>query len=177
MAKQLTDFIRTIADYPKKGVMFRDITTLINTPDGLKMAIDQLATHYKNQTIDRIAAIESRGFIIGAPLAYLLGTGLVLIRKKGKLPCKVYSENYELEYGTNTLEIHTDAILPGERVLIIDDLLATGGTAEAAIKLVRQCGGNVTECAFIIDLPDLKGKEKLATLGCSAFTLCQFEGD
>ena len=177
MTKQLTDFIRTIPDYPKKGILFRDITSLLNNPEGLKMAVDQLAARYQGQGIDRIAAIDSRGFVFGAPLAYLLGAGLVLIRKKGKLPGEVFSEDYDLEYGSSTLEIHTHDILPGERVLLIDDLIATGGSASAAIKLIRNCGGEIVECAFIIELPALKGKEKLAELGCKSFALCQFEGD
>lgn len=177
MAKQLTDFIRTIPDYPKKGILFRDITTLLNNPEGFKTAIDQLVEHYQRQEIDRIATIDSRGFVVGAPLAYLLDAGLVLIRKKGKLPGAVIRENYDLEYGSNTLEIHTDAILPGERVLLVDDLIATGGTAEAAIKLIRRCGGNVLESAFIIGLPGLKGIERLSAIGCPSYVLCQFEGD
>ena len=177
MTKKLTDFIRTIPDYPKKGIQFRDITTLLNNPEGLKLAIDTLLERYKNQKIDRIAAIDSRGFVMGAPLAYLLGVGLVLIRKKGKLPGKVVSEEYDLEYGHNTIEIHTDDIQPGERVLLVDDLIATGGTAAAAVKLINRCGGKVVECAFIVDLPDLKGKEKLASLGCPSFALCAFEGE
>ena len=177
MTKQLTDFIRTIPDYPKKGILFRDITSLLNNPEGLKMAIDQLAERYKGQKIDHIAAIDSRGFLFAAPLAYLTGAGLVLIRKKGKLPREVFSEDYDLEYGSNTLEIHTDDIRPGDHVLLVDDLMATGGSAEAAIKLIRRCGGDVVECAFIIELPDLKGKERLAAIGCPAYALCQFEGD
>ncbi len=177
MTKQLTDFIRTIPDYPKKGILFRDITSLLNNPEGLKMAIDQLAERYKGQKIDHIAAIDSRGFLFAAPLAYLTGAGLVLIRKKGKLPREVFSEDYDLEYGSNTLEIHTDDIRPGDRVLLVDDLIATGGSAEAAVKLIRRCGGDVVECVFIIELPDLKGKERLTAIGCPTYTLCQFEGD
>ena len=177
MTKQLTDFIRTIPDYPKKGILFRDITSLLNNPEGLKMAIDQLAERYKGQKIDHIAAIDSRGFLFAAPLAYLTGAELVLIRKKGKLPREVFSEDYDLEYGSNTLEIHTDDIRPGDRVLLVDDLIATGGSAEAAVKLIRRCGGDIVECAFIIELPALKGKEKLAKLGCRSYALCQFEGD
>ena len=177
MTKQLTDFIRTIPDYPKKGILFRDITSLLNNPEGLKMAIDQLAERYKNQKIDHIAAIDSRGFLFAAPLAYLTGAGLVLIRKKGKLPREVFREDYDLEYGSNTLEIHTDDIRPGDHVLLVDDLMATGGSAEAAVKLIRRCGGNVVECAFIIELPDLKGKDRLSAIDCPVYTLCQFEGD
>ena len=134
----LTSYIRTIPDYPKKGVQFRDITTLLHNPDGLKLAIDQLLEHYRDIPLDRIAVIESRGFLLGAPLAYLLHKGLVLIRKKGKLPAATISEDYDMEYGTNTIEVHTDAISPGERILLIDDLIATGGTAEAAVRLIRK---------------------------------------
>ena len=173
----LTDFIRTIPDYPHKGVQFRDITTLLHNPVGLKSAVDQLVTHYKNTKIDRIAVIESRGFLLGAPLAYLLNASLVLIRKKGKLPCATIAEDYELEYGSSTIEVHTDAINPGEKILLIDDLLATGGTAEAAVKLVRKCGGEVIECAFLVNLPELKGDERLKKLGCSSFALCEFDGE
>lgn len=177
MTRQLTDFIRTIPDYPKKGILFRDITSLLNNPAGLKMAIDRLAERYRGQKIDHIAAIDSRGFLFAAPLAYLIGAGLVLIRKKGKLPCEVFSEDYDLEYGSNTLEIHADDIHPGDRVLLVDDLIATGGSAEAAVKLIRRCGGEVIECAFVINLPDLKGMEKLSAIGCPVYALCQFEGD
>lgn len=173
----LTDFIRTIPDYPHKGVQFRDITTLLHNPVGLKSAVDQLVTHYKDTKIDRIAVIESRGFLLGAPLAYLLNASLVLIRKKGKLPCATIAEDYELEYGSSTIEVHTDAINPGEKILLIDDLLATGGTAEAAVKLVRKCGGEVIECAFLVNLPELKGDERLKKLGCSSFALCEFDGE
>ncbi len=173
----LASYIRTIPDYPKQGVQFRDITTLLHHPSGLKMAVDRLSSRYKNRRIDRIAVIESRGFLLGSPLAYLLNTGLVLIRKKGKLPMQTVHEDYEMEYGTNTIEVHTDAILPGEQILLIDDLIATGGTAEAAVKLIRKCGGDVVECAFLVDLPELGGKERLKKIGCSAFALCAFDGE
>ena len=173
----LTDYIRTIPDYPKAGVQFRDITTLLHNPDGLKTAVDQLVEHYKNRKIDRIAVIESRGFLLGAPLAYCLNAGLVLIRKKGKLPCETLEENYNLEYGTGTIEVHTDAVMPGDRILLVDDLIATGGTAEAAVKLIRKCGGEVVECAFLVNLPELKGDNRLEKLGCSTFALCAFEGE
>lgn len=173
----LTSFIRTIPDYPHKGVKFRDITTLLHNPVSLRSAVDQLAEHYTGQKIDRIAVIESRGFLLGAPLAYLLNASLVLIRKKGKLPRATIAEDYELEYGSGTLEVHTDAINPGEKVLLIDDLLATGGTAEAAVKLVRKCGADVIECAFLVNLPELKGDERLKNLGCSTFALCEFDGE
>ena len=173
----LTSYIRTIPDYPKQGVQFRDITTLLHNPIGLRAAIDQLARHYRNKKIDRIAVIESRGFLLGAPLAYLMNTGLVLIRKKGKLPARTIGEDYDMEYGTSTIEVHTDAISSGDRILLIDDLIATGGTAEAAVKLIRKCGGEVVECAFLVDLPDLGGKERLKGIGCETFALCAFEGE
>ena len=173
----LASYIRTIPDYPQKGILFRDITTLLHNPVGLKSAIDQLAEHYRDTKIDRIAVIESRGFLLGAPLAYLMNTGLVLIRKKGKLPAATIGEDYDMEYGTNTIEVHTDAISSGDRILLIDDLIATGGTAEAAVKLIRKCGGEVVECAFLVDLPELGGKERLKKIGCSTFALCAFEGE
>ena len=173
----LTSYIRTIPDYPQKGVQFRDITTLLHNPDGLKLAIDQLVGHYRDMPIDRIAVIESRGFLLGAPLAYHLNKGLVLIRKKGKLPAATISENSDMEYGTNTIEVHTDAISSGERILLIDDLIATDGTAEAAVRLIRKCGGEVVECAFLIDLPELGGAKRLRDAGCPTFALCAFDGE
>ncbi len=173
----LAAYIRTIADYPQKGVKFRDITTLLHNPTGLKAAIDQLVEHYKNVRIDRIAVIESRGFLLGAPLAYLMNAGLVLIRKKGKLPAETIGEDYDMEYGTNTIEVHTDAISPGDRILLVDDLIATGGTAEAAVRLIRKCGGEIVECAFLVDLPELGGNERLLKIGCPTFALCAFDGE
>lgn len=172
----LASHIRTIPDYPEKGILFRDITTLLNDPAAFRTAIDRLVEHCKKSKPDRIAAIDSRGFILGAPLAYQLGAGLVLIRKQGKLPAETISESYAMEYGTNTIEIHTDAISPGERILLIDDLIATGGTAEAAIRLIRKCGCEVVECAFLIDLPDLGGSKRLEQAGCPVFSLCAFDG-
>ena len=157
----LTSYIRTIPDYPQKGVQFRDITTLLHNPDGLKLAIDQLVDHYHDIPIDRIAVIESRGFLLGAPLAYHLNKGLVLIRKKGKLPAATISENYDMEYGTSTIEVHTDAISPGERILLIDDLIATGGTVEAIAKLVEELGGEVVKICFVMELAGLKGRDRL----------------
>ncbi|MEA5098247.1 MAG: adenine phosphoribosyltransferase [Burkholderiaceae bacterium] len=169
--------IRTIPDYPKKGILFRDITTLLKDPVGLRIAIDQMAARYQNMKIDKIAAIESRGFIIGAPLAYLLGVGFVPIRKKGKLPAETVGKDYELEYGVDRIEIHIDAIARGERVLLVDDLLATGGTAEAAASLIEDVGGEVVECAFVIDLPDVGGNARLQEKGYKVFAQCEFEGD
>ena len=153
--------IRTIENYPIKGVMFRDITTLLKDPEGLRDSINKLVDRYKDLNIDKIAAIESRGFIIGAPLAYLLNVGLVLIRKPGKLPAETIDQDYKLEYGTDRIEVHVDAIEKGEKILIVDDLIATGGTAEATVRLVQKMKGDIVECCFIIDLPDIGGRDRL----------------
>ena len=169
--------IRTIQNYPIDGVMFRDITTLFKDPEGLREAINIFAERYKDMQIDKIAAIESRGFLIGAPLAYLLNVGLVLIRKPGKLPAETIKQDYKLEYGSDQIEIHIDAIKEGERVLIVDDLIATGGTVEAAVKLVQKMKGEVLECCFIIDLPDIGGSRRLESMGQNIFSLCEFEGE
>jgi len=169
--------IRTVENYPIDGVMFRDITTLFKDPDGLREAMDMFVERYKDIKIDKIVAIESRGFLIGAPLAYLLNIGLVLIRKPGKLPAKTYKQDYTLEYGVDQIEIHSDALEEGERVLIVDDLIATGGTVEAAVRLVEKMKAEVIECCFIIDLPDIGGRGKLEAMGQSIFSLCEFEGD
>jgi len=169
--------IRTIKNYPIKGVMFRDITTLLKDPEGLRDSIDKLVDRYKDINIDKIVAIESRGFIIGAPLAYLLNVGLVLIRKPGKLPAETIDQDYKLEYGTDRIEVHVDAIEKGEKVLIVDDLIATGGTAEATVRLVQKMKADIVECCFIIDLPDIGGRARLENLGQKVFTLCEFEGE
>ena len=169
--------IRTIENYPIEGVMFRDITTLLKDPIGLRSSIDAFVNRYKDLQIDKVVAIESRGFIIGAPLAYLLNIGLVLIRKPGKLPSKTVDQDYKLEYGTDKIEMHTDAINEGDKVLIVDDLIATGGTAEAAVKLVHKMNGEVIECCFVIDLPDIGGRARLENMGQKVFTLCEFEGE
>ena len=169
--------IRTIENYPIDGVMFRDITTLLQDQEGLRESIDQLVNRYKDLKIDKIVAIESRGFIFGAPLAYLLNVGLILIRKPGKLPSETINQEYKLEYGSDKVEIHTDAIKKGEKVLIVDDLIATGGTAEAAVRLIQKVQGEIVECCFIIDLPDLGGSKKLEKMGQKVFTLCEFEGE
>lgn len=169
--------IRTIKNYPIDGVMFRDITTLLKDPEGLRDSINKLVDRYKDLNIDKIVAIESRGFIIGAPLAYLLNVGLVLIRKPGKLPSETINQDYKLEYGTDRIEVHVDAIEKGEKVLIVDDLIATGGTAEAAVRLVQKVRGDIVECCFIIDLPDIGGRSRLENLGQKVFTLCEFEGE
>ena len=169
--------IRTIENYPIDGVMFRDITTLLLDPSGIRDTIDEFVKRYKGMKIDKIVAIESRGFLIGAPLAYLLDIGLVLIRKPGKLPYETISQDYELEYGTDQIEVHIDAIDSGDKVLIVDDLIATGGTAEASVKLVQKMQAEIVECCFIVDLPDLGGSTRLKNLGQKIFTLCEFEGE
>lgn len=169
--------IRTVPHYPKKGVMFRDITTLLKDPVGFRVTINELVNRYTGMRLDKIAGIESRGFIIGAALAYQLGTGFVPIRKKGKLPAETIGQDYELEYGTDRVEIHVDAIAKGEKVLLVDDLIATGGTAEAATALIEEAGGEIVECCFVIDLPDLGGRKRLEGNGYKIFTLCEFEGE
>ncbi len=169
--------IRTVPDWPKKGVMFRDITTLIKDPIGWKLVLDDFLKRYKDRDIDVVVGIDSRGFIIGGALAYLMGKGFVPVRKKGKLPAETVSETYELEYGTDTIEIHKDAIENGQKVLIVDDLLATGGTSLAAAKLVKKLGGEIVELAFIVNLPDLKGGEKLKSAGLKYYAQAEFEGD
>jgi adenine phosphoribosyltransferase len=169
--------IRTVPHYPKKGVMFRDITTLLKDPVGFRITINELVDRYAGVGIDKVAAIESRGFIVGAALAFQLGVGFVPIRKKGKLPAETVGHDYELEYGTDRIEIHLDAISQGDRVLLVDDLIATGGTAEAALKLIESMGGTIVECCFVIDLPDLGGRERLMSHGQNVFSLCEFEGD
>lgn len=174
---RIKSLIRTIPHYPKEGIMFRDITTLLKDPIGLKLMINELADRYRDKQVDKIAGIEARGFIVGAPLAYLLGVGFVPIRKKGKLPAQTIGHDYDLEYGADRIEIHTDAIDKGDRVLLIDDLIATGGTAEAATHLIAQMGGHIVECGFVIDLPDLGGRVRIEKLGHTVFALTEFEGE
>ena len=157
--------------------MFRDITTLLKDPVGFRVTINELANRYANVKIDRVAGIEARGFIVGAALAYQLGLGFVPIRKKGKLPAETVGQDYELEYGTDRIEMHVDAVSQGERVLLVDDLIATGGTAGAACKLIESMGGKIVECCFVIDLPDLGGRARLEKHGHKVFALCEFEGD
>ena len=168
--------IRTIPHYPHDGIMFRDITTLLKDPVGLRTTIQEISNRYNNAEIDKVVGIESRGFIIGAPVAYQLHKGFVPIRKQNKLPAETIGRDYQLEYGSDRIEIHVDAIQPGERILLIDDLIATGGTAEAAVGLIQDMGGVVVECCFVIDLPDVGGRLRLESLGCKVFTLCEFEG-
>jgi adenine phosphoribosyltransferase len=169
--------IRTVPHYPKEGVMFRDITTLLKDPVGFRSTINELASRYEGVKIDKVVGIESRGFIVGSALAFQLGVGFVPIRKKGKLPAETVGHDYVLEYGTDRIEIHLDAISKGDRVLLADDLIATGGTAEAAVKLIESMGGTIVECCFIIDLPDLGGRKRLESCGQKVFALCEFEGD
>lgn len=171
--------IRTIPDYPKKGIMFRDITTLIKEPVGFRLVIDQLTQRYLRGDVqfDVIVGIESRGFIIGGALSYTLGKGFVPVRKSGKLPAEKISHEYALEYGTDTIEMHRDSIEKGTRVLLVDDLLATGGTALASAALVEKLGGVVAEMAFIVNLPDVGGEKRLKEKGYTLFSLTEFEGD
>tara|TARA_R100000935_G_scaffold13451_1_gene26989 strand:+ start:8848 stop:9378 length:531 start_codon:yes stop_codon:yes gene_type:complete len=174
--KTVQDYIRTIPDFPHEGIMFRDVTTLFADPRGFRMAIDQLLHPYAGQPIDRVVGLEARGFILGGAIAHQLSVGFVPIRKKGKLPAKCIEQAYTLEYGEAIVEIHDDALKPGERVLMVDDLLATGGTAEAGIKLIERLGAQVAGCAFVIDLPELGGRAKLEALGMDVHALCAYEG-
>ncbi len=168
--------IRTIPNYPKAGIMFRDVTTLLGDSLGLRKTVDELVQPFAGNRIDKVAGIEARGFIIGGAVAHQLSVGFIPVRKKGKLPWETIGQDYELEYGTDRVEIHTDAIAKGEKVLLVDDLIATGGTAEATLKLIEQAGGEVVGCSFVIDLPDLGGADRLRALGCDCFALCEFEG-
>lgn len=174
---EIRDKIRTIPDYPKPGIQFRDVTTLWGDARGFRTAIDRLVQPYAGVRIDKVAGIEARGFVLGGAVAHQLSVGFVPIRKKGKLPGKTIAEEYALEYGTDTVEIHDDAIRSGENVLVVDDLLATGGTAEAAVNLIRKVAGTVVGCCFIVDLPDLGGRARLTGMGLNVMALCEFEGD
>ncbi len=171
----LKERIRTVPDWPIKGVMFRDITSLIEDSEAFQYANDILYNRYKGMHIDKIAAIDARGFFFGSVLAYRLNIGLVPVRKKGKLPPETISEEYSLEYGTNVVEMRQNAVKAGERVLIVDDLIATGGTVQAAAKMVERLGGEVVECVFLIELPDLEGRKKIEHH--NIFALMEFEGD
>ena len=172
----LRTLIRTVPGFPKPGVQFRDITTLLKNGAAFHAVIEALALAWRELSIDKVAAIESRGFIIGAAVAYRLRAGFVPMRKRGKLPAENFGQDYELEYGADRLEMHRDAVQPAERVLLVDDLIATGGTADAAVKLIGTAGGSVVGCAFVIDLPDLGGRKRLETLGLSVMALCEFPG-
>ena len=174
--KQIKDYIRTIVDFPHEGIMFRDVTTLFADPRGFRMAIDQLLHPYAGMQIDKVVGLEARGFILGGAVAHQLSVGFVPIRKKGKLPGTVISQDYQLEYGEAIVELHDDAITAGEKVLIVDDLLATGGTAEAGNKLVERLGGDIVSCAFVVDLPELGGRARLDSMGMDVHALCAFDG-
>ncbi|KAF0677002.1 adenine phosphoribosyltransferase [Profundibacterium mesophilum] len=176
MKKTVQDYIRTIVDFPHEGILFRDVTTLFADPRGFRMCIDQLLHPYAGLEIDKVVGLEARGFILGGAIAHQLSTGFVPIRKKGKLPGAVISQDYTLEYGTAVVEVHDDALASGEKVLVVDDLLATGGTAEAGIRLVEKLGAEVVGCAFIVDLPDLGGRRRIEALGHEVHALCAFHG-
>ena len=174
--KSVRDYIRTIVDFPHEGILFRDVTTLISDPRGFRRAIDQMLHPYVGLQIDKVVGLEARGFIVGGAIAHQLSVGFVPVRKKGKLPGAVISQAYELEYGEAVMEMHDDAIQPGEKILLVDDLLATGGTAEAGITLIERLGGEIISCSFIIDLPELGGRKRLEALGMDVHTLCEFDG-
>jgi len=172
--KKVEDYVRTIPDFPEPGIMFRDVTSVLQDPDGLKLSIDEMIKKLDGVEFDVIAGAESRGFIFGVPVAYELGKAFVPVRKKGKLPCETVSAEYALEYGTACIEIHKDAIKPGQKVVVVDDLIATGGTIEAAIKLIEQLGGEVVKVLFLIELAGLNGREKLA--GYDVESVVTYEG-
>jgi adenine phosphoribosyltransferase len=169
--------IRTIPDYPKPGIMFRDVTTLLGDARAFRGAVDAMVFPHAGAKIDKVAGIEARGFILGGAVAHQLSVGFIPVRKKGKLPHTTLSQSYELEYGVDEVEIHTDAVAPGERILVVDDLIATGGTAEAAILLLRKAGAEVVGASFVIDLPDLGGTKRLEAMGVKSACLTSFEGD
>ena len=172
----IKDSIKTIPDYPKPGILFRDVTSLLEDPKAYAESIKLLADRYRDAGVTKVVGTEARGFLFGAPVALVLGVGFVPVRKPGKLPRETISETYDLEYGTDSLEIHVDAIQPGEKILVIDDLLATGGTIEATAKLIRRLGGEVTEAAFIINLPELGGEKRLNSLNINCYSLVSFDG-
>lgn len=175
-ARSVRDYIRTIVDFPKEGILFRDVTTLFADPRGFRMAVDQLLHPYAGLRIEQVAGLEARGFILGGAVAHQLGTGFVPIRKKGKLPGATIAQEYTLEYGEAVMEIHDDAVQAGQKVLLVDDLLATGGTAEAGIRLIERLGAEVVGCAFVVDLPDLGGRRRLEAMGMEVHALCAFDG-
>ncbi|CED71870.1 adenine phosphoribosyltransferase [Aliivibrio wodanis] len=168
--------IKSIPDYPKVGIMFRDVTSLMEEPKAYQATIQLLVEKYKDGGFTKIIGTEARGFLFGAPLALELGVGFIPVRKPGKLPRPTIAQTYDLEYGTDTLEIHTDAIVEGDKVLVVDDLLATGGTIEATVKLIRQLGGNVEHAAFVINLPEIGGQTRLEGLGLNVYSICEFAG-
>ncbi|MGF1776581.1 adenine phosphoribosyltransferase [Vibrio nomapromontoriensis] len=173
---QIKASIKSIPDYPKPGILFRDVTSLMEDPEAYRATIALLAEKYKDQGFTKIVGTEARGFLFGAPLALELGVGFVPVRKPGKLPRETVSQSYELEYGTDVLEIHTDAIVDGDKVLMVDDLLATGGTIEATTKLIRRLGGSVAHAAFVINLPEIGGDKRLQALDLDVYSICEFEG-
>jgi adenine phosphoribosyltransferase len=173
----IKQLIRTIPDHPKPGIQFRDITTLLLDPDGARSAVEQLAAPFGGGQIQKVAGVEARGFIFGLAVAMELNVGFVPIRKPGKLPSETVGEDYQLEYGTDRVEVHRDAIQADERVLLVDDLIATGGTAEAAIRVIERVGGVVDACAFVIELPDLGGRSRVETTGRRVLSICSFEGE
>lgn len=172
----LKQLVRNIPDYPEPGIIFRDITTLLIDARGFRQAVDELVQPYAGRNIDKVAGLEARGFILGGAVAHQLSVGFIPIRKKGKLPWKTITQDYQLEYGTDCVEIHEDMVKPGERVLLVDDLIATGGTAMAGIRLLESVNAKVVGCSFIIDLPDLGGSEKLNKLGQSVISIMTFKG-
>jgi adenine phosphoribosyltransferase len=172
----LKSLVRTVPDYPKPGIMFRDVTTLLKDASGFKSCVERLAEPFRTAGVEAIVAIEARGFILGGAVADRLGAGFVPFRKKGKLPWSTIGQDYQLEYGTDTIEVHEDGISAGERILIVDDLIATGGTAEAAVKLIARMGGVTVGAAFVIDLPDLGGASKIRQMGVPCHSLIAFEG-
>jgi len=174
--KDVKDYIRTIPDFPHEGIMFRDVTTLFANARGFRIAIDQLLHPYAGEEIDKVVGLEARGFILGGAIAHQLSVGFVPIRKKGKLPGATVEQPYALEYGEAVMEMHDDVLQAGEKILVVDDLLATGGTAEAGIKLIERVGAEVVGCAFVIDLPELGGRKKLEALGMQVHALCAFDG-
>ena len=174
--KTVKDYIRTIPDFPHKGILFRDVTTLFADPRGLRLAIDQMLEPYVRQKIDTVVGLEARGFILGGAIAHQLSAGFVPIRKKGKLPGTTIRQAYTLEYGEAIVELHDDAVQAGERILLVDDLLATGGTAAAGITLLERLGAEIVSCAFIVELPDLGGRTKLEAMGMDLHAICAFDG-
>jgi adenine phosphoribosyltransferase len=169
--------IRTIPNHPKPGVQFRDITTLLQDPEGLRLTVDELVARYEGVRIDKVVGVEARGFIVGGALAHQIRAGFVPARKQGKLPWNTIGQDYELEYGSDRVEMHTDAIAEGEKVLLVDDLIATGGTALATLEMILRSGGDIVGCCFVIDLPDLGGSRRIAERGFAVTSLCSFEGE
>ena len=173
---KILETIRTIPNFPKEGIMFRDVTTLFSNPEAFKETIEKICSYWKNKNVSKIIGIEARGFVMGSCVSLELDLPFIPVRKKGKLPFTTIEQSYKLEYGEATIEIHTDALNPNDNVLIIDDLIATGGTALAAISLVKKLDASISGCSFIIDLPDLNGKKKILDLGIEVQTLCEFSG-